>query len=141
VERGPLAERAVEIARIHARDCRGVEGADPPLELERTGECLLHRNLLVEDESDEKRKRLFGEQRVGLVVAGEVKAAGRLRRARCHKAMVARARSYAYLSLSDPLHPSDGTNSLLGWQWEEGGVYPISRAAPVGRHPHGTLEQ
>ena len=36
--------------------------------------CTGH--LLVEDEADEERERLLGEERVGLVVAGEVEAVG-----------------------------------------------------------------
>ena len=30
-----------------------------------------------------------------------------------------------------PFRLSAGTNSLVGWQWEEGGVYPISRPPPA----------
>ena len=59
---------------------RGVERAEPALELERAGEGLLDGHLLVEDEADQERDRLLGEERVGLVVAREVEAIGARRR-------------------------------------------------------------
>jgi hypothetical protein len=42
----------------------------------RTGERLLHGDLLIEDEADEERERVGGDQAVGLVVAGERQALG-----------------------------------------------------------------
>ena len=54
----------------------GVEAAEPPPDLERAGEGLLHRHLLVEDEPDEQGQRLLGEEAIGLVVAREVEVRG-----------------------------------------------------------------
>ena len=139
MERRPLAEGAVELAGVHARDRAGVESADAPLELERPREGLLHRDLLVEDEADEERERLLGEERVGLVVAGEVepgRCSGR------HVPILAPDASSAYLLLSDALPPSGATISLLGSGWEEGrapNVWP--KPAPVGVRPRDTLKR
>jgi hypothetical protein len=57
MKRGPLPECAVELTRVHARDRACVEIADPPLQLERSREGLLHGHLLVEDKTDEERQR------------------------------------------------------------------------------------
>ena len=55
---------------------RGIEVADPALQLHRSAEGLLHGHLLVEREADEEGQRIGGEQPVGLVVAGEVELVG-----------------------------------------------------------------
>jgi hypothetical protein len=72
VEGRTLAEDPVELARVHARDLGSAEKAKAPLELERARERFLHRNLLVENEPDQERERVFGEEGVGLVVAREM---------------------------------------------------------------------
>ena len=77
MDAGAFAEDRVELGRIHRRDPARVEVAEPPLELERSGESRLHRHLLVEAEADQERERISGEERVGLVVAREVDARGR----------------------------------------------------------------
>ena len=56
---------------------RGVEPAEAALELAGPGEGLLHGHLLVEREPDEERERVAGEERVRLVVVGEVEPVGR----------------------------------------------------------------
>jgi hypothetical protein len=69
-------ERRSRARRIHGSDALRVEPAEPPGELERRGERLLHRYLLVEEEADQKRERLAGEKLVRLVVLREVEAVG-----------------------------------------------------------------
>ena len=59
-----------------AGDLRGVEPAEPLLQLERAGERGRNRHLLVEDEADQERERLGGEQLVRLGIAGEVERVG-----------------------------------------------------------------
>ena len=68
----PLAEGRVEHSRIHGRDARRVEVAEPLLQLERSREGGLHRHLLVEREADQQRQRVSRQQRVRLWIAGEV---------------------------------------------------------------------
>ena len=58
-----LAEDLLQLARVGRRDGRCVERAEPAPELERAGEGLLHRHLLVEDEPDQQRERLLGQER------------------------------------------------------------------------------
>ena len=139
MERRPLPECAVELAGVHARDRARVEIADPPLQLERPREGLLHGDLLVEDEADEERERLLGEERVGLVVAGEVEPG----RCMClHVPILAPDAFSANLLLSDALRSSGATISLLGSGWEEGrapNAWP--KPAPVGLRPRDTLER
>ena len=74
VDRRLLPEDLLEGGGVGCGDRRGVEAAEPAPDLERAGEGLLHRNLLVEDEPDEQGQRL-GEEAVGLVVAREVEGA------------------------------------------------------------------
>ena len=71
MERRPLAEDRVEVGRVHRRDPRGIEVAEPALELGRAAERLLDGDLLVEREADEQGERIVGEQAVGVGVAGE----------------------------------------------------------------------
>jgi hypothetical protein len=59
---------------------RGLERAEPALQLERPGERFLNGHLLVEDEADQKREGLVGDEGVRLVVAREVQAVGMRRR-------------------------------------------------------------
>ena len=56
---------------------RRIQVADPALQLERTAEGLLDRDLLVEREPDQHRERIGDEQSIGGVVAGEGKSVGR----------------------------------------------------------------
>ena len=65
MERRPLAKNCVETLGIHARDLPRVELPEPPLELVRSGEGLLHLHLLVEDHPDQEGKRVRLEQLVG----------------------------------------------------------------------------
>ncbi len=58
VERRRRPERRVELVGVHRRDPLRVEPADPAAELERTGEGLLQRDLLVEGEADQERQRV-----------------------------------------------------------------------------------
>ena len=74
MERRPLAEDRVEPRGVHRRDLAGPQRPEPALQLQRTGERLLQRDLLVEDEADEKGERLVDEEAVGLVVAREMEA-------------------------------------------------------------------
>ena len=57
---------------IGRSDLGCIEAAEASSDLERPGERLLNRDLLVEDEPDEQRERLLGEEAIGLVVAREV---------------------------------------------------------------------
>ena len=54
-----------------ARDPRGVQVAEPALQLGGSAERLLDGHLLVEREADEQGERVADEQPVGVVVAGE----------------------------------------------------------------------
>ena len=83
--------------RIHAGDGGGIEGADAALELERARKGFLHRHLLIEDEANEERERLLGEERVGLVIAGEVEAVGSSGR---HRSILARPTHTYYFLLN-----------------------------------------
>ena len=71
-----LAEDRVEVGRVHRRDPRRIEVAEPALELGRSAECLLDGDLLVEREPDEQGQRILGEEAIGLGVAGERSVAG-----------------------------------------------------------------
>ena len=71
VEGGPLAEGRVERLGVHRRDPLRVEAADPLAQLERSGERLLERDLLVEDEADEKGERVLDEEPVRGRITGE----------------------------------------------------------------------
>ena len=55
-------------------DLRGIQGAQPFLQLERAAECLLDAHLLVEHHADQERHGVAGEKAVGLVVVGEIDA-------------------------------------------------------------------
>lgn len=113
----PLAEGAIELPGVHAGDRRRVEGADAALKLEWAREGLLDGHLLIEDEADEERERLFGEEGVGLVVAGEMEAGGGLCR---YASILARGAFCAYLLFSVAMRPSVASESLIRWGWEEG---------------------
>jgi hypothetical protein len=76
VEGRPLAEDLHEPLGLERRQLRGVEAAEPALEVERAVERLLHRHLLVEHEADQERQRVAGEQGVRLGVTGEVERVG-----------------------------------------------------------------
>jgi hypothetical protein len=80
VQRRLAAECLVELTGIHPRDVGGVERADSPLQLERAREGLLHGDLLIELEADEKRERFLRQERVGVVVSGEIQCPGTSRR-------------------------------------------------------------
>ena len=58
------------------RDLAGVEAAQTLLQLQRAEKCRRYRHLLIEDETDQQRERLCGDQPVGLVVPGEVQCLG-----------------------------------------------------------------
>ena len=64
----------LDLGDVHGGKRIGVEGAEPLTQHLRRGEGPLHRHLLVEGEADQKRHRLFHEEPIGLVVAGEVQA-------------------------------------------------------------------
>ncbi len=76
VDAGLLAEDLQQAVRVEAGDLGGVEAAEALLQLERPGEGLLHRHLLVEHEADEERERLGRDQLVRLGVPGEVERVG-----------------------------------------------------------------
>src|SRR4029079_7949793 len=69
--RGGRAKPRVQALRVHRGDRRRIQPADPALQLERAGERLLERHLLVELEADQQRERLVDKEAVGVVVAGE----------------------------------------------------------------------
>ena len=50
---GRVAEGLLELARVHACEGGRVERPQPPPDLERPGERLLHGHLLVEHEPDQ----------------------------------------------------------------------------------------
>ena len=95
VDRGLLAEHALELGRVGRRDPPRVERAEPPLQLERPRERLLHRDLLVEREADQQRDGVAGEQRVRLVVGREVEAV--VGHARCYSEAYAKSVANAQL--------------------------------------------
>ena len=75
-----FSRNAASSARgVGLRDPAGVERPDPLLQLQRPGERGRDGHLLVEREPDQERHRLLREQRVGLVVAGEVEPVGHAR--------------------------------------------------------------
>ena len=76
VDRRLLAKGRLERGGVGLRDPAGVERPDPLLQLQRPGERGRHGHLLVEREADQERHRLLREERVGLVVAGEVQPVG-----------------------------------------------------------------
>ena len=69
-------ERSLQGRGVHLRDRPGVEGADPLSQLERAGERLLDRDLLVDGEADEERDGLVRDEPVRLVRIGEVQRLG-----------------------------------------------------------------
>ena len=75
VERRALAEGALEVGRIRRRRSRAASSV-PRRRSSSSGPenafCTV--NLLVEDEADQERQRILGEERVRLVVAGEMEA-------------------------------------------------------------------
>ena len=71
VDRRLGAEHGLEIGR---GERVGVERAEALAQLERPGERLLHRDLLVEGEAHQQRHRIGGDQRVGLIGVGEEQA-------------------------------------------------------------------
>ena len=71
VQRRRRPEHGRQGLGVHRGDLRGIEMADPPLELGGATERLLDRDLLVEREPDEQRQGLGDEQAVGIGVAGE----------------------------------------------------------------------
>ena len=75
LSRNASSSRAGSIAAI----ARRVEVAEPLPQLERAEERRLHGHLLVEREPDQERERVACDERVGLVVAGEVEAVGHRR--------------------------------------------------------------
>jgi hypothetical protein len=85
VQRWTFAEGCVELAGVHTCDLGGVDRPDPALQLERPGERLLDGDLLIEDEADQEGDGLGSEERIGLVVAREVKPV-RVGGLGCHKA-------------------------------------------------------
>ena len=68
MDRGLLAEHRLEVG---LGERPRVEGAEPPPELERARERLLHGDLLVEREPDEQRERIGPEQRARLGIVRE----------------------------------------------------------------------
>jgi hypothetical protein len=81
--------RRLQPCLVDRRQLGRIERAEPLEQHPRTGEGLLHRDLLVEREADEQRHRLGDEQAVGLVVAGEVESIGR------HARIVARTMPFS----------------------------------------------
>ena len=69
---GLRAEHLLEVSGVHRRNRACVEPAEAFRQLERGGERLLHRHLLVEHEPDREREGARAEECVGLGVAGEV---------------------------------------------------------------------
>ena len=76
MQRRALAEGGRQSLGIRRGDAADVEVPEPLAQLERAGERLLHGHLLVEDEADEERGGIAGDQAVGLVVGGEGQALG-----------------------------------------------------------------
>jgi hypothetical protein len=76
VDGGLGAEDRLEVGRGQRG---GLERPDALAQQQRSHEGLLHRDLLVEHEADEECHRIGGDERVGLVGVGEVKAVGHRR--------------------------------------------------------------
>ena len=74
VDRGRALGGRLDLGHVHRGQRSGVERAEPLAKHLRRGEGPLHRHLLVEREADQQRHRLFHEEPIGLVVAGEVQA-------------------------------------------------------------------
>src|SRR5436309_10638695 len=72
MDRRLLAEGGLEPGRVGGGDLAGIERPQPLLQLQRPTERRLHRNLLVEGKAHHERERVLRDQRVGVVVAGEV---------------------------------------------------------------------
>ena len=72
VNRRLLPKRLLELAGIGGRDLARIERAEALLQLQRPGEGGLNRHLLVEGEPDQQRQRLLGQERICLLVPGEV---------------------------------------------------------------------
>ena len=68
-----MRKNGVERLRVHGRDGRGVQRADPAPQLERPGEGLLDRDLLVEREPDEEREGVLRQEAIRVRDAGERK--------------------------------------------------------------------
>ena len=73
MDRRSRAEQRLEIGGCQRV---GIERAEALLQRQRPGKGLLHADLLVEDEADQQRHRVGGDQRVGLIGVGEVQAVG-----------------------------------------------------------------
>ena len=73
MDRRPLAEDRVEIG---VGECPCVERAEAFADDERSHERLLHGHLLVENEADQERHRVRGDECVGFVGVSEVQAVG-----------------------------------------------------------------
>jgi hypothetical protein len=73
VDHRPGAKDGLEVG---GRQRGGVERAQALPQHQRSGESLLHGDLLVEREADQQRHRIRGDQRVGLVGVGEVEPLG-----------------------------------------------------------------
>src|SRR5258708_5543405 len=56
VQRGPLAEHADKLVRVHGGDLPHVEVPQPLLQLERAAERLLHLDLLIKHQPDQQRE-------------------------------------------------------------------------------------
>src|SRR5688500_13149492 len=72
VDRRRTLGRSLERTLVNAGVVRRVDAAESIEQHLRSGERLLHGNLLVEREADEQRHRVGGEQPIGVVVSGEV---------------------------------------------------------------------
>jgi len=73
-----------ERLRVRGGDRPDVQRTHPLRQDGGTGERLLHRDLLVQHHSDQQRVRIGGQQQVGVVAAGEVKASVRHRASLAH---------------------------------------------------------
>lgn len=71
-----LTEGGRELLGVGGRDPGGIERTCPIADLQRARERRLHRNLLVEQHPDEQGEWFVGEERVGGLVAGDVKSHG-----------------------------------------------------------------
>ena len=76
MQRRALAKRRRQRVGIHGGDAGDVEVPEALAQLERPGERLLHGDLLIEDEADEERDGIRGDEAIRLVVGGEREALG-----------------------------------------------------------------
>ncbi len=114
VQRRSLAEDRDEVLGILGGDAPRVEVPETPLQLERAGECLLHRHLLVEAEADQQGVRVLREQPVGLVVTGEGQPLGPGASVTCHGLSLSCAggfRSIFARASSEAVHAPRGERS------------------------------